>query len=69
MVHPSAEGVELADTPSLRVAVLLLYERLLTRILPFASITFIDVQNYGARKPRSRRIQEVGAKSGAVRSA
>ena len=47
----SAEVVELADTPSMLVGLLLLYKLLLTSILPFASITSIEAQNSGQEAP------------------
>ena len=50
-VYSGAEVVELANTPSLLVGLLLLYELLLTSILPFISITSIEPENSGQEAP------------------
>ena len=47
----SAEVVELADTPSMLVVLLLLYKHLLVSILPFTSITSTEQQNSGQEAP------------------
>jgi len=43
----SAEVVELADTPSNRVALEILYKLLIINLLPFASITSDRVPRHG----------------------
>jgi hypothetical protein len=43
------EVVELADTPSMLVGLLLLYKLLVTSILPFTSITSIEPPNSGQK--------------------
>jgi hypothetical protein len=48
---PSAEVVELADTPSMLVVLLLLYKHLLASILPFTSITSPELQNSSQEAP------------------
>ena len=43
----TAEVVELADTPSTRIALEILYKLLIMNLLPFASITSADVPRSG----------------------
>jgi hypothetical protein len=43
----SAEVVELADTPSARIALEILYKLLIMNLLPFASITSANVPRSG----------------------
>jgi hypothetical protein len=47
MVHTRAEVVELADTPSTRIALEILYKLLIINLLPFASITSGNVARNG----------------------
>jgi hypothetical protein len=42
-----AEVVELADTPSARIALAILYKLLIIKLLPFTSITSIDSPQSG----------------------
>jgi hypothetical protein len=42
-----AEVVELADTPSTRIALVILYNLLIINLLPFASITSDNVPRHG----------------------
>jgi hypothetical protein len=42
-----AEVVELADTPSTRIALAILYKLLIINLLPFASITSVDLLQSG----------------------
>ena len=43
----NAEVVELADTPSARIALAILYKLLIIKLLPFTSITSIDSPQSG----------------------
>ena len=46
-IYKSAEVVELADTPSTRIALAILYKLLIINLLPFASITSGNVPRNG----------------------
>jgi len=46
-IYISAEVVELADTPSTRIALAILYKLLIINLLPFASITSGNVARNG----------------------
>jgi hypothetical protein len=45
--HIRAEVVELADTPSARIALEILYKLLIMNLLPFVSITSANVPRNG----------------------
>ena len=47
LFHTCAEVVELADTPSARIALEILYKLLIMNLLPFASITSANVPRSG----------------------
>jgi len=47
LFHICAEVVELADTPSTRIALAILYKLLIINLLPFASITSGNVPRNG----------------------